>query len=256
MAPSLAMRRRPWERGIARLAARLIGRWLIAAVTAFWAFAIGCAFAAQCFPIAEGRRRVVPAAFQHGRARRRQRAPHLPRPLELPDRDAGRGARDHRLHRPARPPELPDLVTMNNAHSSHYTDFPDPEIAHVLRGWGADGGVALHDVTYRDLHVRNVPTNVREFGGARMNGNSIFVFEIADLCIAHLGHLHHVLTDVHLSELGQIDVLLMPVDGQLHHGAAADGRGDPADPAGRGHPDALLRFHHAQPVHQPDRRPL
>ena len=102
---------------------------------------------------------------------------------------------------------------MNNAHSSHYTDFPDPKIAHVLRGWGADGGVALHDVTYLDLHVRNVPTNIRELGGARMNGNSIFVFEVADLCIAHLGHLHHTLTDVHLGELGQIDVLLVPADG-------------------------------------------
>ena len=109
--------------------------------------------------------------------------------------------------------ELPDIVTMNNAHSSHYTDYPDPKIAHVLRGWGADGGVALHDVTYLDLHVRNVPTNMRELGGARMNGNSIFVFEIADLCIAHLGHLHHTLTDVHLGELGQIDVLLVPADG-------------------------------------------
>jgi len=31
-------------------------------------------------------------------------------------------------------------------------------------------------------------------GGTRYNGNSIFVFEIADLCIAHLGHLHHTLT--------------------------------------------------------------
>jgi L-ascorbate metabolism protein UlaG (beta-lactamase superfamily) len=68
-------------------------------------------------------------------------------------------------------------------------------------------------VSYLDLHIRNVPTNVREFGGARMNGNSIFVFEVADLCIAHLGHLHHTLTDVHLGELGQIDVLLVPADG-------------------------------------------
>ncbi len=61
--------------------------------------------------------------------------------------------------------------------------------------------------------MRNVPTNIRELGGARMNGNSIFVFEVADLCIAHLGHLHHTLTDVHLGELGQIDVLLVPADG-------------------------------------------
>jgi hypothetical protein len=38
-----------------------------------------------------------------------------------------------------RPPVLPDIVTMNHAHSTHYTPFPDPHIAHVLHGWGDDG---------------------------------------------------------------------------------------------------------------------
>jgi hypothetical protein len=28
---------------------------------------------------------------------------------------------------------------MNRAHSSHYTDFPDPAIKHVLRGWNPEG---------------------------------------------------------------------------------------------------------------------
>ena len=51
---------------------------------------------------------------------------------------------------------------MNNAHSTHYTDYSDPAIKHVLRGWDPGGGVALHDVTYRDVRVHNVPTNVRE----------------------------------------------------------------------------------------------
>ena len=58
-----------------------------------------------------------------------------------------------------------------------------------------------------------MPTNVRELGGTRYNGNSIFVFEVADLCIAHLGHLHHTLTATHLAELGAIDVVMVPVDG-------------------------------------------
>ena len=58
-----------------------------------------------------------------------------------------------------------------------------------------------------------MPTNVREFDGTRYNGNSIFVFDIADLCIAHLGHLHHTLTPSHLAELGAIDVVMVPVDG-------------------------------------------
>ena len=44
-------------------------------------------------------------------------------------------------------------------------------------------------------------------------GNSIFIFEIANLCIVHLGHLHHTLTQQQLDEIGRPDVVLVPVDG-------------------------------------------
>lgn len=113
-----------------------------------------------------------------------------------------------------RPSFTPDLVTMNNAHSTHYTDNPEPDIKYVLRGWGTAEQPVQYNVTYLDLHVFNVQTNVRDWGGGtRVNGNSIFVFESAGLCIAHLGHLHHTLTDEHLAALGKIDVVLAPVDG-------------------------------------------
>jgi len=112
-----------------------------------------------------------------------------------------------------RAPVTPDIVTMNNAHPTHYSEAVEPGVKYVLRGWDPAGGVASHRIEYRDVRIRNVPTNVREFGGTRYNGNSIFVFEVADLCIAHLGHLHHTLTPTHLAELGTIDVVLVPVDG-------------------------------------------
>lgn len=112
-----------------------------------------------------------------------------------------------------RPPFVPDIVTMNNAHPMHFTEAPHPEIKHVLRGWDDGERLARHHLRYKDLVVRNVPTNVRDVGGTRFNGNSIFVFEAETLCIAHLGHLQHSLTNIHLGELGQIDVLLAPVDG-------------------------------------------
>jgi len=112
-----------------------------------------------------------------------------------------------------RAPVTPDIVTMNNAHPTHYSDSVEPGVKYVLRGWDPAGGVAIHRLEYRDVRIHNVPTNVREFGGTRYNGNSIFAFEIADLCIAHLGHLHHILTQTHLAELGSIDVVMVPVDG-------------------------------------------
>jgi len=69
-------------------------------------------------------------------------------------------------------------------------------------------------LTYKDVHVRNVPTNIRTWdGGTERYGNSIFIFEIAGLCIAHLGHLHHTLTPQQLAEIGRVDVVLAPVDG-------------------------------------------
>jgi L-ascorbate metabolism protein UlaG (beta-lactamase superfamily) len=112
-----------------------------------------------------------------------------------------------------RSPVTPDIVTMNNAHPTHYSDAVEPGVKFILRGWDPGGGVASHRLEYRDVRIHNVPTNVRELGGTRYNGNSIFVFDIAVLCIAHLGHLHHTLTPSHLADLGAIDVVMVPVDG-------------------------------------------
>jgi L-ascorbate metabolism protein UlaG (beta-lactamase superfamily) len=116
-----------------------------------------------------------------------------------------------------RPPVLPDIATMNHAHSTHYTDRPDPRIPHVLRGWGpSEDQPARHDLQVRDVRVRNVPTNIRDWrGGTERHGNSIFIFETANMCLAHLGHLHHTLSQEQLNEMGRIDVLFVPVDGNL-----------------------------------------
>lgn len=113
-----------------------------------------------------------------------------------------------------RPKDIPDIVTMNNAHITHYTPSPEAEIKFVLRGWDEGGGPPVWDIGYKDVQIRNVNTNVRDWSGStRVDGNSIFVFSVGDLCIAHLGHLHHLLTDAQISQLGQVDVLLVPVDG-------------------------------------------
>jgi L-ascorbate metabolism protein UlaG (beta-lactamase superfamily) len=108
-----------------------------------------------------------------------------------------------------------DVVTMNKAHSTHFTNRPDPRIGRVLRGWNPAGGEVEHDVRIGDLRIRNVQTNLRGWGMSETEyfGNSIFVFETGTLCIAHLGHLHHEMTPQHLGHLGQIDVLMVPVDG-------------------------------------------
>ncbi len=115
-----------------------------------------------------------------------------------------------------RPPVTPTIATMNRAHSTHFSHAPDPLIKHVLPGW-KDGGVAEHNLAERDMKVFNIPTNIRNWESRTTDfgGNSIFVFEVGGLCIAHLGHLHHTLTPEHLRRMGPIDIVMIAVDGSV-----------------------------------------
>ena len=99
------------------------------------------------------------------------------------------------------PSDPPDIATMNRAHSTHYTLNPDPRIPHVLHGWAEDGKMPVVDLTVQDMHVTNLPTNIRAGdGGTERYGNSVFVFETGGLCIAHLSHLHHLLQPADIDE--------------------------------------------------------
>ena len=70
-----------------------------------------------------------------------------------------------------------------------------------------------------DVFIRNVTTDIRRYygedsGGAMIkDGNSIFIFEVAGLCIGHLGHLHHKLDDTHFAAIGRLDIVMVPIDG-------------------------------------------
>jgi L-ascorbate metabolism protein UlaG (beta-lactamase superfamily) len=114
---------------------------------------------------------------------------------------------------------LPDVATMNRAHGTHYTLFPDPKIPHVLHGWGDDGKPAHISQRVGDVYIRNVTTDIRRYygddggGGMIKDGNSIFIFEVAGLCIGHLGHLHHKLDDSHFAAIGRLDIVMVPIDG-------------------------------------------
>lgn len=113
------------------------------------------------------------------------------------------------------PDFIPDVVTMNNAHDSHWTAAPDPRIPHVLRGWPQEGRAASYELDLGPMLVRNVTTDTRgPFGeGALRDGNSIFVFEAAGLCVGHLGHLHQIPDDAQYAAIGRLDVVMVPVDG-------------------------------------------
>lgn len=111
-------------------------------------------------------------------------------------------------------PLIPDVVTMNHAHDTHWTANPDPAIPHVLEGWGPFGEGIMHELDLGEVLIRNVSTDIRSaYSGIEPKGNSIFVFEMAGLCIGHLGHLHHEPDAAQYAALGRLDVVMAPVDG-------------------------------------------
>jgi L-ascorbate metabolism protein UlaG (beta-lactamase superfamily) len=114
---------------------------------------------------------------------------------------------------------IPDVVTMNRAHSTHYTLNPDPRIKTVLHGWGDNGEPARINERIGDVLIRNVTTDIRRYYGDDSNGemikdgNSIFIFEVAGLCIGHLGHLHTKLDESQFAAIGRLDIVMVPIDG-------------------------------------------
>jgi hypothetical protein len=176
-----------------------------ALAVSFWAvLAPAAAFANHCLAYVQGTPGVVPVSFSYAQA---------PAAVEIT-------YVDHSTFRLATPAgvviatdyagyagngPVPSVVTMNHAHETHYTDFPDPAIEHVLRGWNPKGGPAEYDLKVGDVQIRNVPTDIRLWGETfEPYGNSIFIFEVAELCIGHLGHLHYKLNPEQLALIGRL----------------------------------------------------
>lgn len=171
----------------------------------------------HCIALAQGPERVMPASFREAVPPDAVRISYIDHAMFLIQTMSVSAITDFSGHI-GNVDFLPDVVTMNHAHSTHWTAFPDPAIPHVLRGWGEDGQAASHRLDLGEMLVRNVPTDIRgRFGGGTVepDGNSIFVFEAAGLCIGHLGHLHHEPTDEDFALLGRMDVVMVPVDGGL-----------------------------------------
>jgi L-ascorbate metabolism protein UlaG (beta-lactamase superfamily) len=168
-----------------------------------------------CLAMSEGEARVIPAAFGAPLEAETVRIRFLGHASFALETAGGTLAVTDYTGYIGNPDVVPDVVTMNIAHDTHFTDTPDPRIPLVLRGWGEVGKPAQIDEELGDLRVRNVTSDLRgPFGeGGRKDGNSIFIFEAAGLCIGHLGHLHQVLSDAQHAAIGRLDVVMVPVDG-------------------------------------------
>ncbi len=98
-----------------------------------------------------------------------------------------------------------DIVTVSHQHEGHsYVPGVEGDPKPVLGpGEYEIGGVLIIGVaTFHD--------SVR---GAQRGKNTVYVMEVDEVAVCHLGDLGHVLTAEQVEELGGVDILLLPVGG-------------------------------------------
>jgi L-ascorbate metabolism protein UlaG (beta-lactamase superfamily) len=107
-----------------------------------------------------------------------------------------------------------DLVTISHEHADHNNLGMLAGKARVIHGLTADKkGWARIDERFRDVSIRSIGVYHDDRRGALRGLDTVFIFEVGGLRIAHLGDLGHTLDEDQLEAIGSVDVLLVPVGG-------------------------------------------
>ena len=98
-----------------------------------------------------------------------------------------------------------DLVTVSHAHDNHsYTQAVRD--AYEIRGPG--------EYEVAGISVIGIPTVHDAEKGAKRGRNTVYLIEIDDVSVCHLGDLGHALEDSEAEAISSPDVLLVPVGGR------------------------------------------
>ena len=109
-----------------------------------------------------------------------------------------------------------DAVTVSNDHYTHNNTEAVRGNPLVLRGITLDQRWQPVRRKVKDIVVVNLPS-ARNYDFTRI-ANSIFVFEMGSLCLAHLGNIGHLLTEKQEKLLRRVDVMMIPIDARNNLG--------------------------------------
>ncbi len=101
--------------------------------------------------------------------------------------------------------EKVDIVTASHSHEDHYylEDLPE--------GYECITDPGKHEV--KGVVITGIKTYHDTSGGKERGRNIVFVIEVDGIRVCHLGDLGHTLSEENLSQIGKVDVLLLPVGG-------------------------------------------
>ncbi|MFC1909650.1 MBL fold metallo-hydrolase [Chloroflexota bacterium] len=97
------------------------------------------------------------------------------------------------------------IVTVSHQHSSHSYDDGVSGDKRVVKGPG--------EYEISGVLMIGIPTFHDAEKGKQRGKNTVYLMEIDGISVCHLGDLGHVLPDDQVEEIGDVDILLLPVGG-------------------------------------------
>lgn len=101
--------------------------------------------------------------------------------------------------------EVADIVTVSHEHADHNGARDLPGRPQVLKGEG--------EWTIKGVKIKGVATFHDPVKGKERGTNTVFIYDVDNLRLVHLGDLGHIPDKAVLSALGRVDVILVPVGG-------------------------------------------
>ncbi|HWE61915.1 MAG TPA: MBL fold metallo-hydrolase [Chloroflexota bacterium] len=132
------------------------------------------------------------------------------------------------------PPKLQaDIVTISHDHPGHNNAALVGDEPRVING---PGEYEIRGVLISGVATFHDSANGREFGR-----NTVYVLQMDELRLCHLGDLGHVLSTEQVDEIGTVDVLFVPARGHVIDTAKA------AEVVSQIEPSLIVPMHYAGP---------
>jgi len=119
------------------------------------------------------------------------------------------------------PSSKPDAVLISHPHDDHAGGrrlFEKPGVM-ILEEPG--------DYEVKGVGIKGIETYHDDVQGSRLGANVVFTFELDGVRFSHLGDLGHALSPEQVEEIGDVDVLIVGIGGNLELAKENIGRIDP-----------------------------
>ena len=98
-----------------------------------------------------------------------------------------------------------NIVTISHGHDDHDKYEQVKNVKKVVLGPG--------EYEIMGVSIIGIPTYHDNVKGAKRGKNTVYVFEVEDIRLVHLGDLGHQLKDKVIEDIGDVNILMIPVGG-------------------------------------------